>query len=192
MRSLKLAPGRVELQELASVVDLGTLSDYRQGDEEPAHRDTTHVDFQFGAFARENTIAPTRDIASSFVGRDDLVAIVSLSAPRQPLFDGMIDSLCVNRSGERVAVRCMNEQKLKCAVEGDLNWWYTKRVQPFIGIFLGCRSIESDSLHFFFFFFFFAQLACRWLSARSISSCSSVRALLEPKLANRFRGRAEI
>jgi hypothetical protein len=142
MRSLTLAPGRVELQELASVVDLGTLSNYRQGVEEPAHRDTTHVDFQFGSFAREHATAPTRDITSSFVDRGDLVAIVSLSAPRQPLFDGVVDSLCVNRAGQRVAVRCMNEQKLKCEVEGDLNWWYTNRVQPFIGIYFPRLSFD--------------------------------------------------
>jgi hypothetical protein len=134
----KLALGQVEMQELTSVVDLRTLSNYQPGAEIPQHHQTTHQDFDFESFARvpNAVLPPAMTIEASFHGNDNLAAIVSLSAPTQPMFDLMCDSRYVDFRGDAKFVREFWEIKLKTDKEKQLMPWLETRVFPFVGMFL--------------------------------------------------------
>jgi hypothetical protein len=129
---MKLAPGHVEMQELTSVVDLRTLTDYLPGCKIPEYHNTTHVDLQLMQFARSKVVSPTKVIADSFAGRDDLAAIVSLSAPFQPLFDSMSD-VRFESNGVFNFVRNLYEMELR-TVENEVGFgsWFDGRVEPFM------------------------------------------------------------
>jgi hypothetical protein len=139
LRSLTcLVPGVVELQELSSVVDLKQLSNYPTGIDAPRHQDTTHLIHHFQSFARnpDEVVVPTNDIAASltFQTGGNLSALISLSAPKQPMFDAMSDSRYLFADRVERYVRDFYEFKLKTNAEVEMREWLCDRVVPFMGI----------------------------------------------------------
>jgi hypothetical protein len=79
----------VQFQELVSRLDLSLLSDFP---DPPEHKNVRHHDIKLASIGSKILRPPGPFISDSFANNKTLAARISMPAPKQPLFDGFVDS----------------------------------------------------------------------------------------------------